>query len=817
MANVPHGPNVDFDRLMLIIREHETGRSYKEWRSRVEHVDMPGPGVFVPPNPELLREHLDSPAMVLVNERSGGASTLALAIAHWMSLWSEADAWPGVHLGEDGPGAASASGISVWDRPTDAPSISKEALEALVGQETIYLVPLSEDKWPFCETDGRLSVVQGSSSTWYSLDDRVGIVPEDDRPRLRQQMEHGDLASPAEVRYAEARTPGSRYRRDLVAGRVEALGRAWAGKELQGEISHLVLVRLSQLPLSMLENRQVVEVSTRLAAGARRDAFVRSFLGTHEIDGILVSTMPRSVDREAVDTFISRHREALEPGLAAFCGVSEASVAGWFDCWDRCSSTGMIERGALGLDHLSPGEAVNYGSDLLAELCMRGHAGAANTLLDELVSIEHDFWSLREPIYSVLLRWDLFESEPHEFLSTVLRGGGSTCLGVYSVFEAFLYLQHRLAVPTRHRLLGAMTESFDELVQQPDSAEASSVYQAALIYDGLLWCEPRCVGRDSKEYWARVLRRIAEEHPRLWGAFAVSTVFHPQRRDILGMDPLDRFTRHDLEMASMAAWMIDWHFVHQSRGRALLSRRAIETEESRLLERTPSQVDLDVVQSERLVRAVVELAGARGFSGWAFHLGLNVLCTQGRPPQGVRRELYGALTDALHKSGPGDAGLARALVTYQLPRDGQLRQALDDHPGEIGRGDLRSELLGALAGGVDPGAGPTLNGAVQPPRFEFAQRPAAVHRLAGENWRELSKVAPVKNHFLMMRAVDEGLRELGGAFMSEERGERLGNRVAAGDYRPLAAAASLSASAGDQPTPKDEISVAIIELALQFA
>lgn len=505
-----------------------------------------------------------------------------------------------------------------------------------------------------------------------------------------------------------------------------------------------------------------------------------------ELDGEPHWQFAHYTDRAAFDRLYLERSECLFPAVveAAYgrdtvrrvCSVWAVIAAirrGEVDAIEKLSEASLVEWGPLLLE-----EAANSrnGRDWLAEILeMLVEAGGIDSKLD--------FWSLRELVYEVVRLWPELHGAPvaQGFLTRVLSDGGR--LGVYCVLEALLYFQE-----ATHTATWDEDRTLRELWERLSAARWNLVNDAerhgtelALIVDALAWSRPRIPKARLRLWLEPMLDALGAGDESFKGALALACLYHPDGIGLfgdLGRDsPLADIGNLTEAQMAKAAEMVRWHFVHQSRGRALLTRRRLEPAAPELLWRVERERRVPMSHAKSIHAFLARMASFPAHRGWAVHLAFNLLCTAGEFDDAF-------LASMLEGAREPDDGIVTAALTYRIP-DGALEQ-MQKYFGEEENMEL---MLAYMLDGYQ--ANELFASArvrVMPPRFMAGRNPQDVHRQLNTQWgRTLSSAEfdphrpsfPREVHEILAEASERGL--IDGDSMWE-----LMRYVSRGDYRPLA-------------------------------
>jgi len=252
--------------------------------------------------------------------------------------------------------------------------------------------------------------------------------------------------------------------------------------------------------------------------------------------------------------------------------------------------------------------------------------------------------------------------------------------------------------------------------------------QVALCFDALLW-RPCPVGSEQERKLVRKLDAAVRDDTLLNAAAAAAAAYHYSGvRRVLDAGLRARPTpgpEVDLAEAEEMAWLLGWHFAHQSRCRAVASRRTFlstvddpHSAAPRYLDRAIRQDVLDESQELAVAGVVDALLRHPETAGWALHLIMNIHTTTGTFT--VPEEQIARLDSVLANQEP-DAAVVSAAVTY-MPAD-QIQELLT----EILSGDTGKQALQAGLGEGVPIEGTHL----VEPRFSMGTDPWAIR----DRWR----------------------------------------------------------------------------------
>jgi hypothetical protein len=803
-SNFAGDPYVDFDRLMTELLEASSGPRGNLGRV-FEGSDLAQPrqDSLVLPAPGLLKGHLDGPSsgslLALLGERRVGKSTNARLVAHWATLRSERIgevefpsgrldcARDATKLAE--AGECSAEDFVIFEDPfgKDGEYEKNEAfvaaLEQLLGMDGAPRVMIT-----CCPSNWRQAKAEHDSlaewakeileapTCWYRGIDLAANADDPDSAypaMVTRRVLEGVASTPARV--AAAKDLRSASEDEEVIAEKLALLREIPDAEKQ----FLAVVRFYELSSSVAPQGELIKKCFQAADVENPAGDANHMLEHFKLDGDSFWRFAHCTDRAAFDLLYEDEGDSLLDDVLKYVYGEQIKDS-------VCAAWRAISRARAGdLDpvrELSVEAKREWGPLLLEEVASSSKAGddALRELLDILSEVkEHDFWSLRELVYEVVRLWPELHSSSKavKFLDKVLHDDKR--MGRYCVIESLLYFQD-----TTHSETWQRDERLMELWEKATAARWAIVKdvgrygaELALIVDALAWYRPPLPAEELTR-WVKPLILAAEGASKLKGAFALTTLYHPAAEELFReagrRSPLDYVESLDVRQVAEAAAMIRWHYVHQSRARALLPRRRLEPTNPDYLRRTEQTRDLPA-DRERHARALItKMASFQPHIGWSVHLGMNLYWTAGR----FDCDFLGPCIDLAEDD---DLGLITAAATYAIPSG-----ALEATKRYFARDENCRALRRRLREGSDISHPKRkLEVKVSPPRFNAGRNPHGMHRELGTRWRgalEAHKENPSTDpdfasrvHAILRLAYEEGIIGLAAAVECERR-------VRAGDY-----------------------------------
>jgi hypothetical protein len=618
--------------------------------------------------------------------------------------------------------------------------------------------------------------------------------------QTRREIATGELATPIAIEEAVSTRPS--HRREEVVNEKRAFLEA-----LEEEPAWFaVLARLQEFCFNgATETPLQDEVPDPTACFE----IVQHMLRESTLDELSYVTPAHSTDREAIDAYFIDHRERLEPQIQDI-SKTRGPLGPACDIWATVLATraGDVEA----VEDLQPEQRRDWLATLIEEAARCGKEPGTIALLDRVSAEEHDFWSYRELVFEIVRLWPQIRAsgQAQSFLRDLLAGEDT--FGRYLVLEAMLYLQ-AATYPDAWDLSGhaevwdKLSASRWELFADPEAR----AFELALIRDALVWCPPRLVG-DEMVRWLQPLAESAERHPPLLASFLFSSLYHPHGTCIFEeagvSDPAAGFGEQALspEQAQHAAELIQWHFVHQSRARALLYRRDLEPAHAYLLHREtpPTGRTLSVEEQKRCRHLIERLAAHIEYAGWALHLAMNIHATRGEMNPAVLADLSPA------RLAEGDLGVVTAVLTYKIPQP--LQHLLVDYFKE----DVnRTALLDAMRDG------PVVWGTrVTAPRFNALRAPRDIHAALELEWKELeADDLPLDDEQAFLEDLRVCARSLTATMEPDRRQDEsrdvweVVRRAKLGDYRPLEHVKLRELGKRVPAAPRDRLSLRLEEAA----
>jgi len=748
--NFISNPDVDFDAMMVGLRAAE---AELPWSDGIQtETRLPHLGELLPPNPEKVKQLLDQERSLLVGVPKVGTSALAYRLAWWHCLTDAAEA-PGARRirGFQGPSQALAYlekeaetddcvGAIVIDDLYDErdPSGGQTDLvrslgDALAKTKDLRVIATARPDIAAIACGGkapgpshgvfRTTVVCGRS-LWRG-----------DALRAWARARGGERAELVcrEVRMGSVLTP-SQAVRTLDGRGPHELAEKW-GNRLKGHLDNVFdrnnprSLLLAMLRLQDFSIPRPERILVRIAGVETANELVDDPWGlcaTIEVDGerYLRLSHPGVVD--VVDRWIGAggNRRRLASKLSRAGEQAHWAVEAlkhWQVFWSTKASKSLPpgfddeELKLFGSEYM--GRALHRDPALALEVLERSWTGA------------RDHWTAKDVALDLVLHWEQLggRSEARDLRDDLLDAESE--MGAYALFEAMLRAGRPVSLdlwsPTVSRILDLVTRTGDDkLVRR----------QVALCFDALLW-RPCPVSSEQERKLVRRLGTALHEDMLLNAAAATASAYHHAGVErVLAAGLRSRPTLGpivSLEEALEMAWLLEWHFAHQSRCRAVASRRTFlstvedsHTGAPRYLDRAVRQGALDEDQELAVIGVVDALLSHAKTAGWALHLIMNIHTTTGMFV--VPEDQIARLDEVLRCQGLDEA-VVSAAITY-MPAD-QIQELLTDI-----LGDEKGKR--ALQYGLGEGVRLEEGTHVVEPRFSMGTDPWAIR----DRWRATARL-----------------------------------------------------------------------------
>ncbi len=802
-------PFIDFDRIMVEILAKRIGRPLKDVFVGTSLPQIGGEKLVFPA-PKLLRDHLERPAggrfLALVGERRCGKSSTAKLLAHWTGLRAKepiqvisaegaarcAQKATDLLTGSLTPGAGD---VVIFDDPFGASHSGGDrafvtdlcAIAGIPGAPQV-IVTASLSAWHTAvaahpELDRQAEAIVASPTEWYegmdlaaSLDEKGSAWP---AMATRRALE-GFASTPERVSAAATATcPAGEQQ--VIEDKLRLLGQL--GEDTQRFLAMVRFHELSRTVIPRTELVQALHEATHDIPTTLKPMLAKSELSE---EGEAPYLFAHHTDRAAFDMLYREKQEDLRPSVFE-AAYDRSAVADVCEIWQLVVDlrNDRLERVAEMAAGGEPGrrKLLEWGPLILQEAA---NSMASRPRLEQILELlleidsERDFWALRELVYEVVRLWPELNESPtaREFLHACLTDRRR--MGCYCVLETMLYFQGAIHQQVWERdyvlkrLWNRVTAAVDDLIEDVDAYGD----ELALIFDAVTWSKPPLAQRELLSWVDPIVNALVKQE-HLKGAIALSCLYHPDGvtlfEDLDRPLPLADIGNLTEQQMCKAAAVVRWHYVHQSRGRALLSRRRLEPAYPHLLQREARDKRVPKRQADAIERFVTRMAHFPEHRGWAIHLGFNLRCTAG----GFDDRFFERLVADLQEC---DDGMVTAALTYRIP-DGAhaATQRYFRNPPN------RERLLDVMLHGCPvESLSPSASVVVCPPRFMSGRSPQWVHMQLDTQWTKalgnIPNVAeqsfPDDVHAILCEAEDAGLVDAPSKW-------RVMRHVQRGDLRPL--------------------------------
>lgn len=705
-SNFIAAPDVDFDMFMVALRAAEVGFPWEEVRRKAPtDALLPARDQLVPPSPNVVRPLLDRSGL-LVGRFEIGKWAVAHQVAHWLSILEERPRGVVSVSGGEAIANVLAEIGTKLQRPVvgdncfgrDAYHRCPELVDELtrLGQAPGVILTSRPSPWfealketPALAVDGPLTIPFRASEVWEERSLRAygrrrsphGAAD------VVEAIGRGELPTPLHVDQAIEDRQVISHGADELTQLTHYLKCLRGGAEIQALA--MALIRLQDMAYAV-PRRQLEELCEQLTDGEAVDLsglvrdpweLITSFRMDHEF--------LRIARREAVtalDQWMDEDRAWLEEKIVSLgerARWARDALARWeqfrdFDPRDDLSRFDSATVELLGPELIEPALGVSPKD--------------AMRVLQAMFDTAKDSWAVREAAFELVRRWDSLRLCPkaHDLRDAFIADKKRR--GMYALFEAMLRNGGMAPVDL-------WTPVVNVLIAMSRRLDKSNRRQVALCFDALLWREAPTDEQQDRMLLALLLE-AAEKDKLLGAALATAAAYHWDGARRLAdhelANPLDRLGNVTKAQAREMAWLIEWHLVHQSRNRALASRRyfrstrsvPLSPDQSRLLSRKPLEQKLSKDAANGVIKVVNELARFDQTAGWALHMVLNVRSTFGY----FEVPNLGRIVARIQ---PGDPGLIWAAVTYE-PDTVLIRQMRAAMRNDLSREELQKALSGRL-------------------------------------------------------------------------------------------------------------------------
>jgi hypothetical protein len=777
-------PDVDFDQLLVTVLERERGASWDRLRQSRTSAGLLALDQVAWPAPALLRPLLPHSIVGLLGQARLGKTVVGHLLAYLRSLWSAGYLWQGpdlpVRVVEGASdGIAALAGIlsgEQWvylvedpfgstDHHVANPGFPDE-LRRISALPSPPMVVLTSRLAPWrAGEEAALSPIavplsDTAPSSWYTSTSLIGLARRlaPGRDDLVDDVERRELVTPARVR--DAALFGLRGARPKTADDPDA--EVHDKLELLHSDHQLALVcSLARLQEFGTQPLRVAALDRWVDGGLSAVAASGAFLLRFDFERVPRVRLAHATDREATDAFIAGSagelqrlfQDADEEGRAYL-----EALRYWF----------LIAAARDGKrdDVLGAGrrDLLEWSPLILASMPME------EEVLYALAELAIDEWDLRDMSYELVRLWPTLRRTAggrrllRQFLAN--RDGH----GTYGLLESCLYLRNS----TSGDIWTALYDTLWSLLDDPGSER-----ELAIAVDTLMWRPPPERYRDVA--WAREFLQCATPTSERWGLLRFLAGYHAAGFPFLDVDHLldeDATVGWNSQQAEFASWLLRWHFIHQSRGRAQLARKPWVDKDFLCRALHPAPKKTAISGTNRLLQSFGDF---REQAGWAVFVGCS-LPAYGQPLDARGHSL---VRRAIERVGPADPGLLAAVLTYETAT-AYVNELRNYFLAE----ENREALLDALVDGLK------IDGVeLQPPRYMVPRSVGGIYEDAGLQWERLKEWIPLADRLGadsrfdvdgLARRLQERLDAVAASdAVLRTHAEDVLARVAAGDLRDL--------------------------------
>jgi hypothetical protein len=760
-----HDPSVDFDRAMLLLADARQAPESK-WGARDPHLGLPSLQVLVIPSAEVLGLALDAKASVLLGEAQIGKTTAVQLIGYLHELCSEVAC--SVRYVDDAATAPAAIGAPEHESPHDMlvlenPCGNGDELtvgsavieQILTWRESIntprLLITSRVGDWEASGGAEQLDLPTSRPTPidWYDRSElsQFARYCECDEHTL-DMIEPGWLDTPARIREQVAGI-GVSQSTDSTLRESKAITERKGLLDRSPLLARLAaVVRLQEYGGEPLPQSTV---KTLLDGQYPRSAGAHLMIRSYPWEGRERLRLNHSHDRDATDSWIDENRDYLSELVAQ--PLCPQSLATNWEAWQLCDDA---RHGRW--DVIADWDPKVLGDHLAAMLDVRPDANVLRLALHA----EYDEWSAQDLAYSLLRAWrDLPGDERHAVLEHLM--GLEDAVGTYGVLEACLYLRNAAPIEVRDAVHHQLWEFVNHGIRS---------WEVVLALDGFAWRVP------NDAPWVHEWAEAAfEKDLSLAGVLPVLGAYHPGGVEEVGIGGRLRTVRSATLSAPagvLATRLVRWHFVHQSRARAMLARQHWLDKGYLCRSFLPDTGTEDSTNINWLLHVLDE----QGEPGWAFFAacflmgGLEIELDQ------VSRQL--ALT-MLRKANACDLGVLAAAATYDAASGPPFTHAIRDY---FTQDENRDALLDTLSSGIN------IEGfEVKLPRFSFWSPVGKIFDWLSLRYRGIGAWQPQDLDAVVLGVRAAVARCVAEGKSSEVAGARLISLVSVGDFRDLEVAA----------------------------
>jgi hypothetical protein len=705
LDNSLSNPDIDFDALLTTLRGELANLPWSAINDEAEG-RLPDLSKLIPPDPERVRSLLDTDRALVVGAPRVGASTLAYLVAWWRCLTDPRDRAPhvkGFRRPEDALKYLSNPdddiGALVLDNLFDERDPQDDETESLRNELAAALQALDNSKAVVATAspDGTTGALcrppKSSGATNKRKRDskaslaamlsrfvvQAGTLWRRDDLRAWARARGGTQAELVcrEIRMGLITTPSQAVRRfnNQIPYELEDSWRSRLRAHVDAVCKHnkkegvlLALLRLQDfaIPSSAQSLADLADVPVETVIG---DPW--GLCAPIRVDGELYLRLSHPGVVSVLDDWLEDNVDAeIEPSLTAFGEPGHWAVVA-LHRWRVYRGIGDGLEVPKGFEWA---DLELFGSEFVARAMHRRRSDSALDALERMWHCAPDHWSVKDVALDLARHWDALRSQRGRDLRDEILAADER-FGTYALLEALLHVGRPAPIELWDRVAARLADMADAVGE--GSSDPLIRRQVALALDAVLW--RRCpVNHEEAEKLVRPMIEATEHDGLLHAAVSAASAYHLDGYRRLTKEgfkpPLINGSAVSLDRAREMAWLIAWHFVLQSRCRAVVSRRTFQStldallrdDTPRYLDRSRRQNPLDAEHKRAVVSLAKALARYPETAGWGIHMVMNVHATTGS--FGLPGSLSAMFSENLNRQQP-DPGTVSAALTYMPAED----------------------------------------------------------------------------------------------------------------------------------------------------
>lgn len=682
------------------------------------------------PEPTLLRPLLTSNVVALLGQARLGKSVVAHLLGYLHALWRSDSPW----RNEDfplrivsGPADAVAaiagilpdeSRVYVIENPfgsgtrTESNPTFVEELRRVPALKTksVVLITSRLGPWPISTgtVESELPVVTSATRArdWYApaalRSYATRVAPE--RADIPDRIDSAEIQTPARLK--DALLFGiNTHDKDVHTEETEITDK-FALLQEHPKLAWLCCV--ARLQEFCPETLPVRELDAWLGEPLASVPFQAAVLLRFEFEGLERFRLDHDTDREASDRYLTANRDAVLARLQLVPNDGHPFVEA-YGAWELLASAAAQDLGAV--SQKAPATLRQWAPQLLAA------ATTLPSILKLLVELDYDAWEIKDLSYELVRLWPQLRRNTlgTALLDRVLHD--QSAFGAYALLEACLYMRNAAA----DEIWGHVYTKISRLI-----GNHAAERELALCVDALTWRPPP--ERYQKPSWINDFLRSPDHLDaqsalvRFLAGYHCGGLPYLDIKDLIQKDLTHGWNN---EQAEFAAWLVRWHFTHQSRARAQFARQPWVDRDFLCRSLHPSPLEQAHEGTNRLLQSFLDFPEQ---AGWAFFVGCNL------PAIGQRLDDDGKalVWQALELAPPRSPGVIASILTYNTASE--YARALGKY---FDVEENRDALLDAMVDGLE------IDGfRLRPPHFIVNRDAVLCCADAGLNWENLKQALP---------------------------------------------------------------------------